>query len=245
MQKLVFLAFIAVFLLAACSPADLDFQYSDLPQGDAGRGKDLFAKSINGTVACSNCHTLSGGDTAGPTLQDYGPTAASRVEGQTAEEYTFYSTLQPSKYLVAGFSNVMPSNYDEKLSKQEIADLIAYMLTLGIDEEGIAAQPSQGGNNTVDISMIVFRVIHIFAAVFMAGFALFMLVFVEPAITAMGTDTQGFMRGFYKSAKRYETVLTILAMLTLLSGIVLFYRVSDHFNADWLASTPGVVLLIS
>jgi uncharacterized membrane protein len=97
----------------------------------------------------------------------------------------------------------------------------------------------------VDISMIVFRVIHIFAAVFMAGFALFMLIFVEPAITAMGTETQAFMRGFYKSAKRYETTLAILALLTLVSGIALFYRVSDHFNSDWLASTPGVVLIIS
>ncbi len=55
------------------------------------------------------------------------------MDDQSAEEYTFYSILRPSKYLVQGFSNVMPSNYEEKLSQQETADLITYMLTLGAD----------------------------------------------------------------------------------------------------------------
>ncbi len=117
-------------LLAACAPADLPYQFNDLPAGDAQRGATLFGQAIGGAPACSSCHSLEGGASAGPTLQGYGAVAATRVRGQSAGEYTFYSILRPAKHIVRGYSNVMPADYAKTLSAQDVADLIAYLLSL-------------------------------------------------------------------------------------------------------------------
>lgn len=118
-----------VALAAACSPKDLGFSYSDLPPGDAVRGADVYAQPIGGGASCASCHPLGDSRGAGPSLQGYSAVAGQRVRGQTAEQYTFDSILRPSKHLVQGWSNIMPSDYAEKLSRQEIADLIAYLMT--------------------------------------------------------------------------------------------------------------------
>lgn len=112
-----------------CSRNEPDFTVSDLPPGDPSHGAALFTQSIGGS-SCASCHPLDGSRSAGPSLAGYGATAARRVSGQTAEQYTFDALLRPSGHLVQGFSNVMPSNYSELLSRQDIADLIAYLLAL-------------------------------------------------------------------------------------------------------------------
>jgi mono/diheme cytochrome c family protein len=117
-------------LLVACAPEDLPYQFDDLPAGDAQRGATLFGQSVNGAPACVSCHTLDGGAAAGPGLEGYGEVAATRVKGQSAGEYTFYSILRPAKHIVRGYSNVMPADYAGKLSAQDVADLIAYLLSL-------------------------------------------------------------------------------------------------------------------
>ncbi len=113
-----------------CAPEDLPYSLSDLPPGDAGRGQVLFNQSIHGAAPCANCHTLDSAAAAGPPLDGYGALAGTRVKGQSAEEYTFYSILRPARHIVRGYSNVMPGNYASKLSAQDVADLIAYLLTL-------------------------------------------------------------------------------------------------------------------
>jgi hypothetical protein len=43
-----------------------------------------------------------------------------------AEEYTFYSIVQPSRYMVRGFSNVMYNEFAARLTPQDIADLCLF-----------------------------------------------------------------------------------------------------------------------
>ena len=114
----------------ACQPEDLGFDVNDLPDGDATRGAQIFTESINGTPACASCHAISGSEKSGPSLDDFGAVAAERVNDQDAETYTFYSILRPAKHIVRSYSNVMPSDYADKLSRQDIADLIAYLMSL-------------------------------------------------------------------------------------------------------------------
>lgn len=116
--------------LWGCAPEDLPYSLSDLPAGDAERGAVLFSQSVGGAPACANCHSLDGGASAGPPLDGYGASAATRVKGQSAEAYTFDSILRPARHLVRGYSNIMPGEYGKKLSAQDVADLIAYLLTL-------------------------------------------------------------------------------------------------------------------
>jgi len=116
--------------LFACSSEPLGFALGDLPQGDAARGAQVFAQPHDGGPSCTSCHALNSARGAGPGLEGYGAAAARRVRGQSAEQYTFDSIVRPSKHIVQGYSNVMPGDYAKKLSQQEIADLIAYTLTL-------------------------------------------------------------------------------------------------------------------
>ncbi|MCL4239384.1 MAG: c-type cytochrome [Anaerolineae bacterium] len=128
--KRIALTTVVIAALWGCAPEDLPYSLGDLPAGDAGRGAALFTQSINGSPACSACHSTDGSSSSGPPLDGYGQAAGTRVKGQSAALYSFYSILRPAKHLVRGYSNVMYSQYADKLSQQDVADLIAYMLGL-------------------------------------------------------------------------------------------------------------------
>ena len=107
-----------------------------LPPGDDSNGKAL----AEGTLGCAACHTLStlgpawAGDGATPGI---GTRAAARVDepgyigsAASAEQYLLESIVAPNAYLVSGFeANVMTGTFSGRLTPQDAADLIAYMLT--------------------------------------------------------------------------------------------------------------------
>jgi cytochrome c2 len=114
--------------LVACSPDKPDFTFRDLPAGDAGSGSKLFEQGRNDAPSCASCHQGEGG--IGPALTGIGEVAATRVDGESAEEYLFNSIIRPAKYLVQGYSNVMYSDYATVYEPADIADLIAYLRNL-------------------------------------------------------------------------------------------------------------------
>ena len=68
---------------------------------------------------------------AGPTWYAMAATAAERVEGQDATTYLYNSIVHPNDYLVDGYAaGIMLQNYGDTLSDQDVADLVAYLLTL-------------------------------------------------------------------------------------------------------------------
>ncbi len=83
----------------------------------------------DGAPACSTCHLLEGRGGAGPSLAGLGAAAGARVRGQSAEEYIYNSIVRPARHIVQGYSNIMYNSYDEKLSAQQIADLITFLLS--------------------------------------------------------------------------------------------------------------------
>ena len=120
--------FFLALILAACSGGAPSS--SDLPEGNADSGAQLFTESIGGAPTCASCHTLDGTTLTGPSLQGFGERAGTRVSGTTPEDYTHTSIVQPAAYIVSGFSNSMYNQYGQRLSAQQLADLIAYLLTL-------------------------------------------------------------------------------------------------------------------
>ncbi len=102
--------------------------------GDVARGDELFHHGLNGAPACSNCHstTTSGKGSMlaiGPGLLGISERAATRVAGETAAKYVEDSIRHPSDYVVAGFNSIMYKDFAHDYSDQDIADLVAYVLT--------------------------------------------------------------------------------------------------------------------
>jgi len=90
--------------------------------GDPQAGETVFADS------CSGCHGEQ--DSVGPAL--IGDNNRMEDHAQDADQelaaYLHESIVNPSAYVVADFSDIMPKTYDEQLSDEQIADLIAYLM---------------------------------------------------------------------------------------------------------------------
>ena len=127
------LILLCALTLQACSVDQprVAFEELDFSLADAGSGEKLFNQSNNEAPACATCHMITGESSGiGNSLATIGTLAAERVAGQSAEEYLFWSILRPGQYLVAGYSNIMFAGYEDSLETADVADLIAYLLTL-------------------------------------------------------------------------------------------------------------------
>ena len=111
-----------------------------LPAGDAARGQKLWNKeetfASQKPAPCSACHSLQPGQAlVGPSLAGLASRAGSTVAGQDAATYIRHSIQSPSEYIVpggnfaSGGKSLMPANLGNDMSAQDLADLIAYLLT--------------------------------------------------------------------------------------------------------------------
>ena len=103
--------------------------------GNAEHGAELFVTTYNtgaGPYACSTCHNVITDDQLiGPGMYTISDRAANRMPGVAAETYVYNSILNPNEYVVEGFvSGVMPQNYRDLLSDQDLYDLTAYLFSL-------------------------------------------------------------------------------------------------------------------
>ncbi|WP_338687253.1 cytochrome c [Haloferula helveola] len=90
-----------------------------LQPGDAGRGKEVFAR-----YGCVGCHSLTGEKLTGPALNGIASRQADGLDGYLRE-----SILDPSKQVTEGFEPAMPS-FEGVIRPQELEDLVAYLTEL-------------------------------------------------------------------------------------------------------------------
>lgn len=100
---------------------------TELAEADPENGAQLVV-----STGCTACHSLEEGvRLVGPSWYSLATHAAEHVEGQSATEYLYFSIVHPNDYLVESYpANVMPQNYEDLLSTEAIADMVAYLLTL-------------------------------------------------------------------------------------------------------------------
>ncbi len=91
------------------------------------KGRQLFTDN-----GCNACHTLADagatGD-VGPSLDELGANAPQREPGTEVAAYVEQSIVDPRAFVVEGFpDNVMPTDYGDQLSPEEIDALVQYLL---------------------------------------------------------------------------------------------------------------------
>lgn len=102
--------------------------------GDPARGQTLYERRVlgEGAPGCVTCHSLAPGVVlVGPSHYGLADRVAQMVPEQDAALYLWQSIVDPSAHVTQGFdAREMYAQYATQLTAQEVADLVAYMLTL-------------------------------------------------------------------------------------------------------------------
>lgn len=108
-------------IYANLDPAIVDqIMNADVAQGE----------TIALTFGCVGCHVLDPAQTmTGPTWHNIGDTAITRVPGQSPAEYLYQSITATNAYVVPNYpANIMPANFNDTMSQEQIATMVAYLL---------------------------------------------------------------------------------------------------------------------
>jgi mono/diheme cytochrome c family protein len=115
---------VCVFLVlvsAACGGnggEEAETETAQAVQGDAAAGEAVFQAQ-----GCGSCHTFTAAGSTGTT----GPNLDDALEGADAAQVE-ESIVDPNAEITEGFNaGVMPQDFGDKLSDEELADLVAFL----------------------------------------------------------------------------------------------------------------------
>jgi cytochrome c553 len=103
--------------------------------GDPARGRELWDTGAGlMTLTCSDCHSLDGTENetssyVSPSWLGISEVAESRVPGLSAKDYLWESIVDPGAHIVDGYRDTMPKSFALLLSEEDIASLVAFILT--------------------------------------------------------------------------------------------------------------------
>ncbi len=100
----------------------------EVPVGDVARGEKLF----HGEANCGTCHLVDSEEVfVGPSLKTIANRAAYKRPGMDAVTYLYNVILNPDETIIPLTKpGIMPRTFKAKLTDEQIADVIAYMLTV-------------------------------------------------------------------------------------------------------------------
>jgi mono/diheme cytochrome c family protein len=103
--------------------------------GDPETGRAIFngEKKIEAFVPCSTCHyeTRHRFPRLGPDMAGIAERAAKRVPGMSAADYLRDSIRNPDAHIVEDYpASTMNPGYADRLTDQDVDDLVAFLLTL-------------------------------------------------------------------------------------------------------------------
>ncbi len=111
---------------------------ADKGEAVAAAPPEIATAFMKGT--CTGCHVIPGVPNAvgmtGPNLANIGTVAATRVEGQSAEEYIRASILAPEEYIAPDCptgpcaAGIMLETFGNLLSEDELNGVVDYLLAL-------------------------------------------------------------------------------------------------------------------
>lgn len=94
----------------------------------------------------------------------------------------------------------------------------------------------------MDAELLILRLVHVLGGLFWVGSGLFTTFYLMPALATAGPAAGQVMAGLQK--RRLFTVLPIIALLTILSGLRLMWITSAGFSSAYLNSSTGRTLIV-
>jgi uncharacterized membrane protein len=91
----------------------------------------------------------------------------------------------------------------------------------------------------MDVYMLVLRLIHVLSGVFWAGSAIFFAILLIPAVGDAG-EAGGRVMGAL-AERKLPRVLGAASGLTVLSGLLMYWRDSNGFSNGFMSSGPGIM----
>ena len=137
------------------SPAPETLQISGDLSGEelAVLGKDVFESPEAGCLAC---HGMGTEGLRAPDLAGIGGAAASRVPGQSAEDYLHESIVDPCAFVIAGYDCIMPQTMNQTLGEAKVTALVAYLQSLGgeitVSLSAAQAEAAPEGSGTAGVA---------------------------------------------------------------------------------------------
>lgn len=95
----------------------------------------------------------------------------------------------------------------------------------------------------METDVLLWRLVHFFAGAFWIGVGLFSIAFLTPVVQRTGPEGQTVMR-YLVGKTRFPAIMSTAAILTVLSGVVLYWRVSGHLDLAWMGTTSGTALTL-
>lgn len=90
--------------------------------------------------------------------------------------------------------------------------------------------------------VIFLRLVHVTLGVFWAGTIFFLVLFLGPSVRAVGPEGARVMQAIQQ--RHFMNVMPVVALLTILSGLILYWRLSGGLAGAWLTSSFGLSLTI-
>jgi len=90
-------------------------------------------EEVANSTGCLACHTIDGTVGSGPTWKGLAGSTRPLEDGSTATANDVYlntSIVDPGAQVVLGFDNIMPADFGDQLTEQEISDLVEYIKSL-------------------------------------------------------------------------------------------------------------------
>lgn len=93
------------------------------------------------------------------------------------------------------------------------------------------------------VYLILLRFIHVVAAVAWAGGSFIFFLFVEPTGKALAPSGMQFIQHMAGKG-RFNLFMTVTSILTVLSGLLLFWEASAGHLLAWMGSGPGLIFAV-
>lgn len=95
----------------------------------------------------------------------------------------------------------------------------------------------------MDYYVLLLRIVHITGAAFWAGSSFLLTGFIAPAAEKAGPEGAKFMQTLVQGG-RYIVAIAAAAGLTVLTGLLLYWRASSQLSTDWMSTGTGVMFTI-